>query len=276
MPITVSNLPEVQTISLRVSYNPTSLRVQAAVPGVFMSQGVGLITRGVSRVMVRGHEVDRDLARLAEREELFNPSVACRRRSAYFQRRVDVLDGAGGDAIQLEVVVPGAAPECLQIRFVPHFEEPRCHFLDAVALDPMRHERVDQGRPLRVIPRGRHVAAVSEDGLGSGRERRGHEAQLDEWPHANREQEIDDLVGVEERIPERVVMVDDRSEIIRQQPVKAHVAKSQLGSAAAKLLLPVGPERGRRMAAADGVLPDVSKLGPLLRKIAPELHGFHG
>ena len=71
-------------------------------------------------------------------------------------------------------------------------------------------------------------------------------------------------------------MVDDRSEIIRQQPVKAHVAKSQLGSAAAKLRLPVGPERGRRMAAADSVLPDVSKLGPLLRKIGPELHDFHG
>ena len=71
-------------------------------------------------------------------------------------------------------------------------------------------------------------------------------------------------------------MVDDRSEIIRQQPVEAHVAKSQLGSAAAKLLLPVGPERGWRMAAADRVLPDVSKLAPLLRKIAPELHGFHG
>jgi hypothetical protein len=39
VPITVANLPEVQTISLRVSYNSTSLRAQTAIAGVFMSQG---------------------------------------------------------------------------------------------------------------------------------------------------------------------------------------------------------------------------------------------
>ena len=61
----------------------------------------------------------------------------------------------------------------------------------------MRDERVDQGRPLFVILGRRHVAAVMEDGLGSGRERRGHETQFDEWSHANRQEKVDDLIGVE-------------------------------------------------------------------------------
>lgn len=39
VPITASNLPDVTTITLRVSYNPTTLRAQAAVPGTFMSGG---------------------------------------------------------------------------------------------------------------------------------------------------------------------------------------------------------------------------------------------
>ncbi len=57
--------------------------------------------------------------------------------------------------------------------------------------------------------------------------------------------------------------------------VEAHVAKSQFGPAAAKLLLPVGSERDRRMATADGVLPAVQKLSPLLRKVAPEISCSH-
>ena len=50
----------------------------------------------------------------------------------------------------------------------------------------------------------------------------------------------------------------------------------QFGLAPAKLLLPVGSERDRRMATADGVLPAAHELSPLLRKIAPEIHRCHG
>ena len=39
VPIAVSNLPEVSTLTLRVTYNPSVLRAQAAVQGTFMSQG---------------------------------------------------------------------------------------------------------------------------------------------------------------------------------------------------------------------------------------------
>jgi hypothetical protein len=115
-----------------------------------------------------------------------------------------------------------------------------------------------------------------EDGLRSGREGCGHKTQFDERPHANRQEEVDDLVGVEEGVQQLVSVCDDRPDIIRQQPVKAHVTKSQLGLATSKLLLPVGSERDRCVATADGVLPAVQKLSPLLRKIAPEIHRCHG
>ncbi len=39
VPVTAANMPEVGTISLRVSYNPAVLRAQAAVQGTFMNQG---------------------------------------------------------------------------------------------------------------------------------------------------------------------------------------------------------------------------------------------
>jgi hypothetical protein len=233
------------------------------------------MTQGVGRVMVRGHKIDRHVALLTELEKLFNPSIARRRRSADFQRWVNLLDGVRSDPIQLEILLLGASPKGLQIRFVPHFKEPFRHFLDAVQVDPMRNERLDQGRPLFVILWGRHVAAVMEDGLRSGRERCRHKTQFDERPHANRQKEVDDLIGVEKGIQQLIVVCDGRSDIIRQQPVKAHVAKSQFGPGAAKLLLPVGSERDRRMAAADGVLPAVQKLSPLLRKIAPEIYRSH-
>jgi hypothetical protein len=90
------------------------------------------------------------------------------------------------------------------------------------------HEPVDQGRPLTVILGGRHVAAITENGLRSGRERCRHETHFDERPHANRQEEVDDLIGVEKGVQELVVVFDDRSDIVRQQPVKAYVAKSQL------------------------------------------------
>ena len=66
-------------------------------------------------------------------------------------------------------------------------------------------------------------------------------------------------------------MFDEASDIIGQQPMKAHVAKSQFGPALAQLLLPVGPQRGRRMATADRVLPGAPQLVALLREIATEI-----
>ena len=96
---------------------------------VFMTQGVG-------RVMVRADEIDRHVARLAEFEKLFDPAIARGCRSADFQRWVDLLDGVRREPVEGEVVLLGASPKSLQLRFVPHFKEPLRHFLDAVPRRP--------------------------------------------------------------------------------------------------------------------------------------------
>jgi hypothetical protein len=67
----------------------------------------------------------------------------------------------------------------------------------------------------------------------------------------DRQQEVDDLIGVEKRVHELVVVSDDRADVIRQQPMKPNVADSQFGMTPAKVSLPVGSERDRRMATAD-------------------------
>jgi hypothetical protein len=146
------------------------------------------VTQRVGGVMLGAHKIDGHVAPLAELEKLFNPSVARRRRSADSQRRVDLLDGVRRDPVQLEVVLLGARPRPLR------------HFQEAVPPDPMGRERGDQTQPLFVILGRCDVAAVMEDGLRSGRERRGHEIQLDERPHANRQKEVDDLIGVEKGV----------------------------------------------------------------------------
>ena len=56
-------------------------------------------------------------------------------------------------------------------------------------------------------------------------------------------------------------MIDERADIVGEQAVKAHVAKAQLVVAAAQLLLPIGTQRQRCMAAADDRLVIVSALG---------------
>jgi hypothetical protein len=39
-----------------------------------------------------------------------------------------------------------------------------------------------------------------KDGLAAGRKSPRHKAQLDEWPHADGQQEIENLVGIEKGI----------------------------------------------------------------------------
>src|SRR5688572_2983800 len=70
-------------------------------------------------------------------------------------------------------------------------------------------------------------------------------------------------------------MGDDRSDIVGQQPVKAHIAKSQLGVALPELPLPIGPEGEWSVAAADPVLPRVPQDVPWPRKTAPEFRSTH-
>ena len=98
-----------------------------------------------------------------------------------------------------------------------------------------------------------------EDGLVAGRQGRWHEAQLNERLHPDRKKEVADLIGVEERVEQLVLLVHERAHFIAQQPVKAGVAKAEQGAALAQLLLPVSAQRQGSVAAADGVLPEVGE-----------------
>jgi hypothetical protein len=74
-----------------------------------------------------------------------------------------------------------------------------------------------------------------EDGGRARRQRRGHEAQFNEGPHVNRQEEVDDLIGIEEGIERRLVVFDARAEVVGQESVTAQVLKSQLGMTLTKL-----------------------------------------
>jgi hypothetical protein len=66
------------------------------------------------------------------------------------------------------------------------------------------------------------------DDIATRGERARHEAQLDDRPHADRHQEIEDAVDVEEREDVLVVLADQSAHFIVEQAVKAHVAKAQV------------------------------------------------
>lgn len=82
---------------------------------------------------------------------------------------------------------------------------------------------------------------------------------LDERPHVDREQKVEDLIGVEERLHERVAFADQRAHVVGKQAMKPDVQEAQLAPAAGQLALPVGPQAERGVAATDRVLPHVEQ-----------------
>ena len=99
----------------------------------------------------------------------------------------------------------------------------------------------------------------------------GHEAQLDERLHADRKQKVEDLVCIEERIEKGVAFADQRAHVVAQQAVKAHMAESKLVVRAPHLRLPVRPQRQRRMAAADGMFPEMRQARSRTGEVATEI-----
>ena len=163
-----------------------------------------------------------------------------------------------------------ARPEGRQVRLVPDLEEPLPHFVEAVTVDPMLHELADEHRPLRGIARRRDVGAVMKDDLLAGRQRSRHEAQLDERLHADREQVVENLVGIEERIEQLAALIDQRAHVVRKDAVKPHMLHSEFGMRALELPLPVRTQTKRCVPAADRMLPEMRKWCSGTVKIADE------
>jgi hypothetical protein len=167
------------------------------------------LAEGVGRIVVRADEIGRQIVACAERDEILDPGIGGGCRSADLQLPVHGFDGSSGMRIELEIVLLPAAAERFHVGFVPDFEEPLAHFLQAVAVDPMGCKFGDQRRPLVIILRRADVGAVVENDLAAGRQHGRHEAQFDERRLVDREQEIEDMVGIEERVERLVVLVDE-------------------------------------------------------------------
>ena len=173
-------------------------------------------------------KIHRHFALLAEIEELGNPFIFRRRRAAHLELIVHLLYRLHAEAVELEVVSLRASPERRQIRFVPHLEKPGTDFVDSVSLDPVGYEPGDKLRPLRIVFGWRHIRAVMENCFATGRQRRGHEAQLDKRLHPDRQQEIANLVRVEEREKQVILLVHESSHVVAQDVVETHMAKTEL------------------------------------------------
>ncbi len=190
---------------------------------------------------MRADEISWQAVGAAEIQEILDPGVVGRRRAADLQKRIDAFDGFRRIAIQLEIVALFAAAERRQVRFVPDLEEPGSNFLQAIAVHPVLHQLSDQDRPLPVVFGSRDVGVVMKNRLIARGQYCRHEAQLDERFHADGQQEIENLVGVEERIEQGVALTDERSHVVAQDAVEPHMFHAEFVMRLFHLRLPIGP-----------------------------------
>ena len=137
----------------------------------------------------------------------------------------------------------------------------------------MAHQFADQHRPLRVVSRRRDVGAVVENRLVAGCQRGRHEAQFDERPHADRQQKVEDLIGIEERIEELLALADQRAHVVRQDAMEAHVLHAEVVVRSFQLCSPVGAQAQGCVAAPDRVLPKMRQRRRSSKQVAVELCG---
>ena len=136
--------------------------------------------------------------------------------------------------------------------------------MNAISIYPVSHEALDECRPLPVVARWCHIATVLEDRRPARCQGLGHEAELDERLHPNRQQEVEDAVGVQERVEQPSSSPDERAHIIGKQAVEPYVSEAQRFVTLPELGLPIRPKRQRGMTTAHGVLPAMRQRGSSL------------
>lgn len=162
-----------------------------------LGDGVGVDrAERIGRVEVRADEIHRHLAVGAVAGEVVEPGVARTCWAADLQARVDPLERRGGGVVEREAVGLRAGPERLEVRLVPALERPLRDLADAVTLDPMAREPLDQVAPGSEIVRWRDVALVVEDDLVAGKKHARHEREFDDRLHSDRQQKVEGAGGV--------------------------------------------------------------------------------
>src|SRR6267143_3134911 len=131
------------------------------------------------------------------REEAVHPGGLCRGRAADAETRAHAFDGARSAIVELVVgrFFRIADPE-VNVGLVPNFEIPLRDFVEAVPLDEMAREILDELLPFVPILGRRDVLLVPESmqRVRVRGELLGHEAELDKWTNVIFEQAVVDLV----------------------------------------------------------------------------------
>ena len=188
---------------------------------------------------------------------------------------VHVFERFHGVPVKLKILLLGPGPEVMQVWLVPHFKEQSPHFFDPVTFNPVLRQLANERRPFRVVLRRRHVAAIAKDGFAARGQGSRHQTQFDKGLHADGQEEVPDLVGIEERIEGIFLVGDERPHVVGEQAMKAQVAKAQLVVATPQLRLAVRAQCHRRMVATDGVLPKVRKRGRRPSQVTMKLNLPH-
>jgi hypothetical protein len=200
-----------------------------------------------------------------------------RRRPADPQRRVDGLEGPGGGGVKLEVLqlaVTVAVPEVRQVRLVPHLEAPPCHLIPAVAVDAMAHERLNQRAPPVHVRRRRRCALPPEAPPVVCRQRLGHESQLNERPHAQRQHAIEQLVDVLPVVDQLALAFATHEHLVVEQPVEAHRLEAAVRRGHGQMLLPVGAQSLVGPSGPDATRPEMIQGAGGAGHIDAEVHGL--
>ena len=161
----------------------------------------------VRGVVVGADKVERKAVLIAEFDHVGDVCVVGRRRAADAKAGVDLFDRRHGDAVEFIIILHRTAPEAsarepvfaVEIGFVPDLEIPAPHFIPPVPLDQVRNKLFDEPYPDVFVPGRRDVCLIVEDGLVSAFKAFRHEPDLDEGLHADREEEVVDVVDIGER-----------------------------------------------------------------------------
>ena len=195
-------------------------------------------------VRVGTYKIDGHVVLHAKIDHLGFPSSPGRTRSPNTVCRVYTLHSLGTVFIKLEIIGLSSRPESgRQVGFVPNFEIPSFHLVNAVAVGPVLHNVFDQIGPLVVIFRRCYIAPPPKDGFLSTGQRMGHETQFNKRFDVDADQIIEQRIDVHVivfRMPVFIFFVN--SHVVGKKSVETNVAETTFIFHISQLLLPVGTQ----------------------------------
>src|ERR1700739_3662043 len=115
----------------------------------------------IIRIAMGRNQIERNLVLHTKVDKGLNPFRCCGRWSADAKPRINQLNRTSSSLVEfaIRLELRPACPE-IDIRFVPNFEEPLYHFVDAVALDEVLYESENEFVPPGVAAWGRNALMI--------------------------------------------------------------------------------------------------------------------